>query len=90
MNKGDGVSKYIAKVKLSSYEKAMTLSALVRVLVESFLPDMHQKYAMNNYQSGIASVIHLYLFSYKVDLIVSLLTAWSIRLVQRSMTAQIS
>ena len=26
----------------------MTVSALVRVLVESFLPDTHQKYVMQN------------------------------------------
>ena len=30
----------------------MTLSALVRVLIDSYLPDMHQKYVMNNLKSS--------------------------------------
>ena len=30
----------------------MTVSALVRVLVESFLPDMHQKYVVQNLKAS--------------------------------------
>lgn len=51
-NNGTEAQNKLLKYSYLPKKKAMTVSGLVRVLVESFLPDMHQKYVIQNLKAS--------------------------------------